>query len=155
MKEVRRIGVNDDELPEFNWLQSEVNRFSPWHSPIELGRGINTGSEKTQKRFKRRLRLLQIPDDLAGKRVLDIGTWDGFFALEMEKRGAEVVAIDIWDDAQYEKFKFVLSVTRSRIKHFRIDVHEISPELLGMFDLVLMAGVLYHCRYPGARSKRF
>jgi tRNA (mo5U34)-methyltransferase len=36
-----------------------------------------------------------LPDSLAGKRCLDVGTWDGFWAFEMERRGGEVVAIDL------------------------------------------------------------
>src|ERR1700738_5327110 len=40
---------------------------------------------------------------LEGKRCLDVGTFDGFWAFEMEKRGAaEVVAIDILDPTQWD-----------------------------------------------------
>ncbi len=131
------------------WIQSEVNRLGPqWHSPVELGHGVNTGSAKLRKRFARRLRLLQLPENLSGMRVLDIGTWDGFFALEMEHRGAEVIAVDIWDDIEREKFEFVLKARDSKIEHHRIDVHDLDPAVLGEFDIVLCAGVLYHCRYP-------
>ena len=41
-----------------------------------------------------REREFPLPSRLDGKRVLDIGTWDGYFAFAMERRGAEVVAID-------------------------------------------------------------
>ena len=39
-----------------------------------------------------------LPDRLDGLRVLDVGTWDGFWAFEMERRGAEVVALDLDDE---------------------------------------------------------
>jgi tRNA (mo5U34)-methyltransferase len=40
-----------------------------------------------------------IPTDLTGKRVLDIGAWDGYWTWEALKRGAkEVVAIDDFSD---------------------------------------------------------
>jgi tRNA (mo5U34)-methyltransferase len=40
-----------------------------------------------------------IPDDLTGKRVLDVGAWDGYWTWEALKRGAaEVVAIDDFSD---------------------------------------------------------
>ena len=31
-------------------------------------------------------------------RALDVGTWDGFWAFEMERRGAEVTALDLDDE---------------------------------------------------------
>lgn len=45
--------------------------------------------------------------DLAGKRVLEVGTANGFLCFEMEKRGAEVVSYDLspehdWDIVPYD-----------------------------------------------------
>src|SRR3954453_948802 len=36
-----------------------------------------------------------LPDELSGKRVLDVGTFEGFWAFELERRGAEVTGIDV------------------------------------------------------------
>lgn len=42
------------------------------------------------------LSLYHLPDDLTGKRVLDVDTFDGFWSFEFEKRRArEVATIDI------------------------------------------------------------
>jgi hypothetical protein len=39
-----------------------------------------------------------IPEDLSGKRCLDVATMDGFWAFEMERRGAaSVTALDLED----------------------------------------------------------
>ena len=44
-----------------------------------------------------------LPPSLAGRRCLDVGTFDGFWAFEMERRGAaEVVAIDILDPRSWD-----------------------------------------------------
>src|SRR5581483_1268662 len=46
---------------------------------------------------------LPIPATLDGARCLDIGTFNGFWAFEMERRGAaEVVAIDVLDPAAWD-----------------------------------------------------
>jgi len=37
----------------------------------------------------------RLPERLEGMRALEIGTWDGFWAFELERRGAEVVALDL------------------------------------------------------------
>ena len=39
-----------------------------------------------------------LPESLEGMRCLDVGTWDGFWAFEMERRGGEVVGIDLDDE---------------------------------------------------------
>ena len=140
-----------DQQPELTKPQilEELQRIGPhWCSPIDLGFGIITKGRRHQRRFARRLRLFDLPADLRGKRVLDIGTWDGFFAFEMERRGAEVLAIDTWDERAFQLFTFARRVKRSRIQYARIDVHDITPETVGQFDLVLCAGVLYHLRNP-------
>src|ERR1700678_4471248 len=58
---------------------------------IELPGGVTTPGQSDLRKQARRL----LPADLRGKRALDVGTFDGFWAFELERRGAEVVAIDI------------------------------------------------------------
>ena len=72
-------------------LGAEVARY-PWYHTLELGDGI-----ATEAMFDHRpvLHRYPMPDDLSGLRCLDVGTMDGFWAFEMERRGASsVVAID-------------------------------------------------------------
>jgi hypothetical protein len=40
--------------------------------------------------------------DFRGRRVLEIGTANGFICFEMERRGAEVVAFDLAEDLTYD-----------------------------------------------------
>ncbi len=124
-----------------------------WHSPIDLGHGMVMRNWRTRRRFNRRLRIMKLPEDLSGKRVLDIGTWDGFFSWEMEKRGAgknggENFAIDFFCQEALDQFLFVRDVRASNIQYKRLDVQHLDPANEGEFDFILCAGVLYHCRYP-------
>lgn len=119
-----------------------------WHSPIDFGNGVVTKGRWTQRRFARRLRLMQIPEDLTNMRVLDIGAWDGFFSFECERRGAEVLSIDIWDKSEFERFLFAREKLNSKVQYMRLDVHELDPRKVGTFDMVFCAGVLYHLRFP-------
>ena len=130
-------------------LKGELkNLKGVWHSPIDLGHGVVTRGWSAQRRFARRLRLMQIPDDLTNKRVLDIGTWDGFFSFEFERRGAKVLAIDIWSEAALANFLFARNKLDSKVEYKRLDVHDLDPRLIGEFDIVFCAGLLYHTRYP-------
>lgn len=135
-------------------ILKHVAKFPNWHSPIDLGQGINTGGKLKQRRFARRLRLMRIPENLEGKRVLDIGSWDGFFTWEMEKRGAELLSIDVWDDHEMAKYRWVHEVKSSKAQYKRVDAHDLDPASEGTFDLILCAGVLYHLRYPLATLER-
>ena len=78
-------------------------------------------------------------------RVLDIGPWDGFYTFEMERRGAEVTAIDYVD---LDTFRALHRVFESRAEYRQMDVYEMDPADLGTFDIVLCLGVLYHLKHP-------
>jgi tRNA (mo5U34)-methyltransferase len=128
-----------DEIKKINW----------WHT-IDLGNGIVTpGREYTPKK----LDWIKLPKSLSGLTVLDIGAWDGFFSFECERRGAErVVALDkyVWDWPAIGKGGFELArrALGSKVEDIEMDVLEISPERVGVFDMVLFLGVLYHMRHP-------
>jgi hypothetical protein len=77
--------------------------------------------------------------------VLDIGTWDGWFAFEMARRGADVMAIDCWDNP---RFREIHSLLDSRVDYRQMDMYELTPERIGRFDIVLFMGVLYHLKHP-------
>jgi tRNA (mo5U34)-methyltransferase len=131
-------------------LQQQVDALT-WFQCIDLGNGIITkGTYDTQ----RKLRLLQMPSDLTGWSVLDIGAWDGFFSFEAEKRHAQrVVALDhiAWSGQDWgskKGFELVRSITNSRVEDIEMDVMEMTPQKPGTFDLVLFLGVLYHLKHP-------
>jgi O-methyltransferase len=106
-----------------------------------------------------------------GKRVLEIGPASGFLTIEMEKRGANVVAIEIpddpgWDfvpypdaimDSVYQprrevmkqlknSFWFIHEAYRSTAQLMYTDAYNL-PDL-GEFDLATMCALLLHCRSP-------
>lgn len=106
---------------------------------------------RVQRRFRRRLRLMRIPEDLRGWTVLDIGAWHGFFSFECERRGADrVLAIDSFSWDRYGMEGFLDRRTRlgSEVEYRRLDVHDLDPAAVGQFDLVLFFGVLYHLHTP-------
>jgi tRNA (mo5U34)-methyltransferase len=136
-------------------LRRRVAAYSWFHS-INLGHGIVTrGRDESQ----RRLEWIRMPASLAGKSVLDVGAWDGFFSFEAERRGADrVLAIDseawrepAWGPNGYGTktgFELARAALDSRVQDRDIDFELIAPETVGEFDVVLFLGVLYHMRHP-------
>jgi tRNA (mo5U34)-methyltransferase len=110
--------------------------------------------------------------DVKGKRVLDIGTFDGFYAFEMERRGAaEVVAIDVedhllWDwppdyrGEQLERdpgfagppkgagFRLIAELTGSKAQWKPLSIYDLDPAVVGQFDVVVLGSLLLHLRDP-------
>lgn len=122
-----------------------------WYHTIELGYGIVTpGVDPSPSRLLR----LGFPADLSGKTVLDIGAWDGFFSFELERRGAaRVVAVDSfsWSGSGWGTkagFELAREVLGSHVEDRELEVLDLSPDAVGVFDVVVFAGVLYHLRDP-------
>jgi tRNA (mo5U34)-methyltransferase len=122
-----------------------IRRHTGWWHSFELPGGAKIEGVSTLEFQKRRIAAFPIPENLQGKRVLDIGTWDGWFAFEMERRGAEVVAIDSWDNPHFREMHTILN---SRVDYRQFDIYELTPNLIGKFDIVLFMGVLYHLKHP-------
>ncbi len=131
-------------------LQAAVDAVT-WYHTIDLGHGIITpGVDPTPAR----LAVLGLPSDLNGRSVLDIGAWDGAFAFEAERRGARrVMAVDsfCWSGAGWGTkagFECAKRVLQSRVEDREVEVMDLSPDSVGVFDLVLCLGVLYHMKHP-------
>ncbi|MHB2023582.1 MAG: class I SAM-dependent methyltransferase [Mycobacteriales bacterium] len=111
------------------------------------------------------------PADLVGARCLDVGTFDGFWAFELERRGAsEVVAMDVGDPSSLDwplrmrrsgpelierfrsgrgaGFRQAASLLGSRALWVDRSVYELSPQVDGVFDVVLCGSLLLHLRDP-------
>jgi tRNA (mo5U34)-methyltransferase len=125
-------------------LSDSVQSRFRYHT-IELPDGGVLPGLQTVEHLRWRLSLFGLPGDLCGKRVLDIGAWDGWFSFECERRGAEVVAVDC---VALNTFLEARELLGSRVEYLTVDVGELSANKLGRFDVVLFFGVLYHLRHP-------
>jgi tRNA (mo5U34)-methyltransferase len=129
--------------------QEEVDEYVWWHT-IDLGNGVVTPGRKSKAVMEAEAELHSQGLDLAGRSVLDVGSWNGGFAVEAKRRGAaRVLATDTycWRDPQYrgrETFDLVVRATGLDIPAREIDATEISVENVGQFDVVLFLGVFYH-----------
>ncbi len=67
-------------------LTGEISALRWWHS-IDLGDGVVTPGYKSPELLETELAALRLPD-LAGRSVLDIAAWDGYFSFAAERLGA-------------------------------------------------------------------
>ena len=143
-------------------LAAEVARY-PWYHTLDLGDGV-----VTKGMFDHRpvLDRYPLPDDLTGKKCLDVATMDGYWAFEMERRGAaSVTALDLedpeeldWpvslraqekslDETKEERFTLAREALGSRVERVLMSAYDLSPEL-GTFDFVFCGDLLLHLKDP-------
>ena len=144
-------------------LQAEVDRY-PWYHTLDLGQGVRT---KGMFDHAPVLSHYPIPDDLSGKSCLDVATMDGYWAFEMERRGAaSVTALDLedpdeldWpaelrpdhdrsmDETKETRFNLAKEALGSNVERVLLSAYDLSPEL-GMFDFVFCGDLLLHVKDP-------
>ena len=144
-------------------LQAQAERY-PWYHTLELGDGV-----VTKGMFDHRpvLDRYPLPEDLSGLRCLDVGTMDGYWAFEMERRGAEsVTALDLedpeeldWpaslraghdksmDATKAERFALAKAALGSRVERVLLSAYDLGPDL-GSFDFVFCGDLLLHLKDP-------
>ena len=138
-----------------------------WYHTIELAPGVLTpGWFDTRAVVKE----LPFPDSLEGRRCLDVATFDGFWAYEMERRGAaEVHAIDVLDPLRFDwpitsKEETIAVMNRRKeggrgfdVAHRALgssvtfeerSVYDLDPAEVGEFDFVYVGSLLLHLRDP-------
>jgi tRNA (mo5U34)-methyltransferase len=145
-------------------LSDHVNGLV-WYHTIDLGNGLRTpGIFEMSHALER----VPLPASLAGRRCLDVGTADGFWAFEMERRGAdEVVAVDlgrapapdlphypvpvheqVGDPRPFASFELAHEALGSSVDYRAMSVYDLTPEALGEFDFVFLGSLLLHVRDP-------
>jgi tRNA (mo5U34)-methyltransferase len=138
-----------------------------WYHSIELAPGNVTPGWFDLRGLPERLPL---PASLRGRRALDVGTFDGFWAFELERRGAEeVIAVDLLDPTRWdwpqaapasvlealaarkrggEGFLVAREALRSSVVRMERSIYELDPDEIGEFDLVYVGSLLLHLRDP-------
>jgi SAM-dependent methyltransferase len=110
--------------------------------------------------------------DFRQKSVLDVGPANGFFSFEMEKRGAQVTAIDLGQDSAWDVVPHPYSDDDTLVANMRRNVRMVEnafwychkalnskvqlvygtvydvPKVIASVDIALMSNVLQHFRDP-------
>jgi tRNA (mo5U34)-methyltransferase len=149
-------------------VQRVIDEHPFWYHTIDVQPGVTTPGWFDLRPV---LDLMPWPD-VRGKRCLDIGTFDGQLAFEMERRGAaEVVAVDVedhllWDwPPDYRErdlprdpgftgppkgagFRLIAELTQSKVDWRPINIYDLDPDDIGTFDVVVCGSLLLHLRDP-------
>jgi tRNA (mo5U34)-methyltransferase len=126
-------------------VRAKIASVKHWYHRMELLPGVTTPGINDAPFFLSLLDLL--PSDCRGLRALDLGTRDGYFAFELERRGAEVVAVD-YVAAHVTGFAVAAEVLGSQVTFLQDNLYNLSEEKVGTFDIVLFLGLLYHLPDP-------
>jgi tRNA (mo5U34)-methyltransferase len=107
-----------------------------------------------------RYRIPALPEDFSGMSVLDVGTFDGFYAFLAEARGARrIVAVDneqyrAWVKSRWgvelqggEGFTAIRELLGSEVEYGRLDAFDLD-RLEEEFDLIICFGILHRVDNP-------
>lgn len=121
-----------------------------WYHSIPLGDGMFTPGKRSYENLSAKLDMMQLPDDLTGCSLLDIGCNEGFYAIEAWRRGASpVLGLDNQQRKDVAaKFALIKSVLGHGADFREWDVEDTGADNPGLFDIVLFLSVFHHLRYP-------
>lgn len=149
-------------------------RHAGWYHVLDLAPGVATPGMADLRPFLDRA----LPPSLAGKRCLDVGTFDGFYAFAMEDRGAqEVIGIDVADPAELEHppltrernlrdardsgiqpgagFAVAAAARGSAARWVHCNVYDLTADAIGgPVDFVVVGTILQHLRDPVAAMEQ-
>jgi tRNA (mo5U34)-methyltransferase len=127
-------------IPNQKEAEELVASVATWHQRFEIAPGVITPGSYTPNFL---LDKLQLPDDLTGRRVLDIGPSDGFYSMSLRRRGAEIVAVD-YRPKDLHGFGVMERISGLDFDYRQANLYDITPAAFGRFDVVVFFGVLYH-----------
>jgi tRNA (mo5U34)-methyltransferase len=130
-------------------IRRRIEALGPWFHNIEL-QGVSTAPDHFLGNYpfvKWSKFAFELPADLTGKTVLDIGCNAGFYSIEMKRRGADrVLGIDS-DNGYLAQARFAAEVAEADVEFREVSVYDVGA-LGERFDIVLFMGVFYHLRHP-------
>lgn len=138
-----------------------------WYHTLELAPGVVTPGQIDLRKTAPKL----LPGDLSGRRALDVGTFDGFWAFELARRGATTVAADVpsldaaewppnhrealvarmrdWDIQLGRGFRLAAELIEPAPQRVECSIYDLDAGALGgAFDLVFVGALLVHLRDP-------
>ncbi len=131
-----------------------VRRFGAWTAHnIHLVDDIYTMEQRVVGDERQLRRVIQVIADMSTKplhalHVLDLGCLEALYAVELARRGAQVLGIE-GREANLAKGVFVKAVlSLKNLTLVKDDVRNLSREKHGSFDVVLCSGILYHLDVP-------
>jgi tRNA (mo5U34)-methyltransferase len=118
-----------------------------WYHTIDLGDGLVTPGTFD---YRASLAEFRFPDDMSGMSALDVGSASGFFAFELERRGAavtsiEIPALDRWDHFPGESEHAIVNKIRDLLPY-----HSVLPsDVIERTFRTLTAQQLHHMLLDG------
>jgi tRNA (mo5U34)-methyltransferase len=130
-----------------------------WYHSMELAPGLLTDGVFDLRPY---VSNYELPERMDGMRAIDVGAFDGFWSFEMERRGAEVVALDLGDRADLAwpgfrdpsgdetqlgaGFRVARALLGSTVRRVERSIYEADASELGHFDLVFCGSMLIHLK---------
>lgn len=154
-------------------MPSDAPASRVWYHTIDLPDGTSTPGWYDTRDAPGRVCW---PGPLGGLRALDVGTFDGYWAFELERRGATVSALDVddpgaldwfydeqergpelvrsWGSERGPGFALARELLGSTVERIDCSVYDLDVDTAGEFDVVFCGSLLLHLRDPVGALER-
>lgn len=170
---VRHLDSEGGPAAAARTLRDRVASNPAWYHTMELAPGVVTPGHVDIRHLPPGV----LPASLAGRRALDVGTFDGFWAFALERRGADVVALDVpslesaeWPPVHRERleaemrardvelgrgFRIAAQALGSSVRRIECPVGALDAEAIGgAVDFAFLGALLLHLRDPVGALER-
>jgi tRNA (mo5U34)-methyltransferase len=127
----------------------ELARSYKWWHSIDLGGYVTPGTVGRWPLIEKAFDQV----DFQGKKVLDIGCWDGLWSFEAEKRGAnavyslDYVSLRAW--SEQPTYQLAHKLLGSKARYYpNLSVYDVGRLGVTDFDVVVYTGIYYHLLEP-------
>ena len=137
---------------------NEIKKLEPWWEKIYLENDkiYTPGGRRKDILLSNLDKKTSLLKNIKGKKILDIGCNAGGLMLELSKRGADVVAIDVNDTFinQANFIKKYYKLDNCKVMKYNICKYTTDENIknLGHFDIICYFGLIYHLHYENNQA---
>lgn len=134
-------------IEEREKILKDTATLGPWYQSFNLADWLRIEAVHDGDSVLDCLDLLGFPRDFSGKTVLDVGCNAGYYSFVAKSRGAErVVAVEL-DRHFVRQAQYMSTLLGLEVQFLRDDVHNVDTRL-GIFDVIICSGLMYHIPDP-------
>jgi tRNA (mo5U34)-methyltransferase len=146
-EEKRKWRLDVDSIEEREEILKDTVTLAPWYQSFDLADWLEITGVHDGDSVLACLDLLGFPRDFSDKTVLDVGCNAGYYGFVAKSRGASRVTGVELDPHFVRQARYLATLLGLDVDFLHDDVHNVHTGL-GIFDIIICSGLMYHITDP-------